>query len=160
QHPQRLREGTYRLEVDRFPLLLVATALRCLASGGKGLWGKYDNGDNLLFREADLRAPAESALFKELWQLDDPVAHALGGHLAWAGQGPLEKGPVVDDLLEEGTTPALSGDQEKQVTALLGPGAVFRKPVSAALTATKPAPAPVAPTTDFDFGSSGPEVAR
>ena len=28
QHPQRLREQTYSLEVDRFPLLLIATALR------------------------------------------------------------------------------------------------------------------------------------
>src|SRR5262249_41116124 len=27
QYPQRLREGTYSLEVDRFPLLLIATAL-------------------------------------------------------------------------------------------------------------------------------------
>ena len=30
QHPQRLREGTYSPEVDRFPVLLVATALRAL----------------------------------------------------------------------------------------------------------------------------------
>jgi hypothetical protein len=28
QHPQRLREGPYNIDVDRFPLLLVATALR------------------------------------------------------------------------------------------------------------------------------------
>src|SRR4051812_34773406 len=57
QHPQRLREGTYNLEVDRFPLLAVATTLRCLTVGGKALWHKYDNGDNLLFREPDFKAP-------------------------------------------------------------------------------------------------------
>jgi hypothetical protein len=60
QHPQRLREGTYSIEVDRFPLLLVATALRALKAGGKVLWDKYDNGDNLLFTETDLRDPAAS----------------------------------------------------------------------------------------------------
>ena len=32
QHPQRLREGTYSLDVDRFPLLLIATALRAWRS--------------------------------------------------------------------------------------------------------------------------------
>ena len=35
QHPQRLREGTYNAEVDRVPLLVVATALRALSVGGR-----------------------------------------------------------------------------------------------------------------------------
>jgi len=47
QHPQRLREGTYNPEVDRFPLLVVSAALRCLMAGGRNLWERYDNGDNL-----------------------------------------------------------------------------------------------------------------
>jgi hypothetical protein len=34
QHPQRLAEGTYRREVDHFPLLPIATALDCLRVGG------------------------------------------------------------------------------------------------------------------------------
>src|SRR5436190_16606878 len=71
QHPQRLRQGIYNAEVDRVPLLAIACALRALAVNGKALWDRYDNGDNLLFREADLRAPARSALFKELWNASD-----------------------------------------------------------------------------------------
>ena len=77
QHPQRLREGTYSPEVDRFPLLVVATALRALSVGGRELWDRYDNGDNLLFREADLQAPDKSALFAELHKLADPQARML-----------------------------------------------------------------------------------
>src|SRR5205807_1804445 len=68
QHPQRLRDGTYGAEVDRFPLLLLACAIRSLRGGGRSLWERYDNGDNVLFRAEDLRRPAESALFRELWQ--------------------------------------------------------------------------------------------
>src|SRR6202042_1883624 len=49
QHPQRLKEGTYGLQTDRFAHLVIYTALRALAVGGKPLWDKFDNGDNLLF---------------------------------------------------------------------------------------------------------------
>src|SRR5437764_106846 len=48
QHPQRLREGSYGPEVDRFSHLVIYTALRCLAVVGRPLWERHDNGDNLL----------------------------------------------------------------------------------------------------------------
>ena len=35
QHPERLRTGAYDQEVDRFSLLSIATALRCLRIGGR-----------------------------------------------------------------------------------------------------------------------------
>lgn len=101
QHPQRLREATYGPEVDRFPLLVVATALRCLAVGGRDLWGPFDTGDNLLFRQADLRAPHASPLFRELERLADPVARALVDRLAEACREPLDRAPRLDDLLGE-----------------------------------------------------------
>src|SRR5437773_6810724 len=72
QHPQRLREGTYNAEVDRFPHLVIYTALRSLMVGSRFLWKRYDNGDNLLFKQADLNDPANSALFQELSRLKDP----------------------------------------------------------------------------------------
>ena len=72
QHPQRLREGTYNLDVDRFPLLVVAAGLRCLQVGGRRLWDRYDNGDNLLFKAADFLSPGQSPLFAELLTLNDP----------------------------------------------------------------------------------------
>ena len=82
QHPQRVREGTYSAEVDRFPLLLIATALRALTVKGKTLWDKYDNGDNLLFRESDLRDPYKSELFRELAHMDDLLIAAQRSKLA------------------------------------------------------------------------------
>jgi hypothetical protein len=53
QHPHRRQQAIYSAEVDRLPILAIACALRSLVVGGKALWTKYDNGDNMLFREAD-----------------------------------------------------------------------------------------------------------
>jgi hypothetical protein len=101
QHPQRIREGTYSPEVDRFPLLVVATALRALELGGRSLWERYDNGDNLLFKEGDLRNPAGSPLFAELRQASDPLLRTLAGRLEQACQFRLEAAPLVEELIPE-----------------------------------------------------------
>src|SRR5262249_23252352 len=53
QHPERGRTGTYNAEVDRYSHLVIYTALRALAASGKPLWERFDNGENLLFREQD-----------------------------------------------------------------------------------------------------------
>jgi formylglycine-generating enzyme required for sulfatase activity len=98
QHPQRLREGTYNAEVDRFPHLVIYTALRSLMVGGRYLWNKYDNGDNLLFRQADLDDPGKSALFAELLKLDDAELRKLVQGLAQSTQKPLEQTPLLDEL--------------------------------------------------------------
>src|SRR5262245_4222597 len=81
QHPQRLRDALYNLEVDRFPLLLVATALTGLKVKGRALWEKYENGDNLLFKEQDLKAPTKSTLFLDLLRSGNPVTERLVDHL-------------------------------------------------------------------------------
>jgi hypothetical protein len=99
QHPQRQREVSYSLEVDRFPLLLVATALRCLQPGGRDLWQKYDNGDNLLFRETDLQAPTRSVLFSQLLRTDDPVTKQLVLRMLDSLRGGLGAAPQLDEVL-------------------------------------------------------------
>jgi hypothetical protein len=101
QHPQRLREQTYGPEVDRFPLLVVAAALRCLQVGGRALWEKYDNGDNLLFKEADFSAPHQSPLFAELLQLGDATARSAAARLMAAAQKPLEETPLLEEVFSE-----------------------------------------------------------
>jgi hypothetical protein len=98
QHPQRLREGTYNAAVDRFPLLVVATALRALIIGGRSLWERYDNADNLLFRLEDLRAPRESALIWELVNLNDPELSQLADCLSRAVYKPLEQTPLLTEV--------------------------------------------------------------
>jgi hypothetical protein len=104
QHPRRLREGTYNLEVDRFPLLLVATALRALKAD-KSLWAKYDNGDNLLFKESDLADPNRSALFQELASLPDPGLVMLAAQVRAALKGSLESTALLEDVMPEAKAP-------------------------------------------------------
>jgi hypothetical protein len=99
QHPQRLREGTYNLKVDRFSHLVIYTALRALVVGGKALWDKYDNGDNLLFRQADFEAPARSVLIAELLRLNDPVVRRLTENVVDACKRPLDQTPLLHELL-------------------------------------------------------------
>jgi hypothetical protein len=145
QHPQRLREGTTGPEVDRVPLLVVAAALRCLVVGGQPLWQRYDSGDNLLFREADLRAPAQSAVFRELWGLPDPLAHVLVGRLALACHDPIDQAPLLSELLVDDLPRALSADEWARAVALLG------SPREVVTSPTAP-PADVSPGVDqFDF---------
>src|SRR5262249_43354763 len=113
QHPQRLRDGTYNPEVDRFPHLLTYTALRALRVGGRALWERYDNGDNLLFRQKDLEAPQQSELFRELLAWKDPETRMLADPLASAARAPIEQPPLLEQLAGKGqavkTTPTVPG---------------------------------------------------
>ncbi len=122
QHPERLSEGTYNAEMDRFSHLLIYSALRCLQSGGKELWERHDNGENLLFRQDDFAAPTDSALLRELWSLPDADARTLIGHLLLASLAPIEEVPLLDDLLSGTTVRPLTAQEQEQVQAMLGPG--------------------------------------
>jgi WD40 repeat protein len=101
QHPQRLREGTYNREVDRFPFLVTATALRAVAVGGRSLWERYDNGDNLLFKESDLSAPETSPVFQELGAASDAALKRMVGQLRQACRARLEEVPLLDEVPAE-----------------------------------------------------------
>jgi hypothetical protein len=118
QHPQRLREGTYHAEVDRFSHLVIYTALRALAAG-LPLWDRYDNGENLLFREQDFTDPGSSGLLRELWEGPDPAVRLLAGHLTFAARGRLEAVPTLEDLLADTEPQPLTEAQERELTALL-----------------------------------------
>lgn len=119
QHPLRLKDKLYTADVDRFPHLVIATALRALLVGGKPLWDQFDNGDNLLFKESDLRDVANSPLFKSLWSYPDPVLKALVGNLALAVGQPLNKTPWLDEILFDPKGPELQKARAKQVAAIL-----------------------------------------
>jgi HEAT repeat protein len=103
QHPQRLRYQVYGPTVDRFPLLLVATALSALRTKGRALWEANDDGDNLLFRRQDLEAPTTSVLVDELLKLDDLAARHLVAKLREAAEERLDRVPLLEDALFEGT---------------------------------------------------------
>ncbi len=116
QHPQRLRDGTYNIDVDRFSLLLIATGLRALKTQGRPLWEKYDNGDNLLFKQADLDAPTKSFLFLDLIRSGDPLTGALADRLLKALRGGLASAPLLKEVLPEtgvASAPAPSSCQRR-----------------------------------------------
>ncbi len=149
QHPTRAAEKAYNLKIDRFPLLLVATALRALTVGGRELWERYDNGDNLLFKESDLLAPAASPLFDELRRLPDMQTQALVGRLQVACESRLEDTPFLGDLLPE-ERPAAAAAAEVE------PEAITAEPVGPVVLDVIAAP----PAPDWDFGETPPQVGK
>jgi WD40 repeat protein len=99
QHPQRQRDGLYSIHIDPFPHLVIYTALRGVIAGGKALWEKYDNGDNMLFKQSDLVAPMGSPLFQELTQSSDKELRRMANVLLAAAQKPLEQTPLLEKLV-------------------------------------------------------------
>jgi len=129
QHPIRLREGSYTAEVDRFSHLVIYTALTCVARDGASLWNRYDNADNLLFREQDFKEPSTSELLHELWAHKDADIRRLTGTLILACQGALEGVPLLEELIGSGEVAHLTSEQGWQVYRLLGIGNANPRPV-------------------------------
>jgi len=95
QHPQRLREGTYNIDVDRFSHLAIYCGIHCLSIGRKPLWQRFNNDDNLLFREEDFRDPGGSDLFRSLWELEGNGRPRTGRPADTRVQGTARRGAVV-----------------------------------------------------------------
>jgi hypothetical protein len=102
QHPRRARDTTYNAEVDRFSLLVIYVAIRALAIGGRAMWDRYDNGDNILFRQADLEAPTRSPLFHELLKRGDPALRYLTEKLIDAARLPMDHTPLLEEVITGG----------------------------------------------------------
>ena len=123
--PQRLREGTYNLEVDRFPCC--SSPQHCAPKEkGRTLWEKYDNGDNLLFKEADLRAPLKSHLFLDLTRLTDPGTFRWWIGSSKALRGDLASTPLLENVMPESKpTPAPSAHESTRRRRTLAAGKAF-----------------------------------
>jgi pimeloyl-ACP methyl ester carboxylesterase len=143
QHPQRLREGGYGPEVDRFSVLAIYTALRALTISGKDLWKKYDSGENILFREADFRDPSRSKLFAELMTHSDATVRALTSQLLVALRHPPESTPLLDEIVDRaGARPLTLAEEGRVQTVLLSSPCPPPLPISAVLEPIAPAPTP------------------
>jgi Tol biopolymer transport system component len=123
QHPQRARDHIYSAEVDRFSHLVIYAALRCLAAHGRKLWDRFGDDDKMLFGKQDFETPAASAVFQELWRVGNPVVRGVVGNLILASLGPLDRVPLLEDLIGQGAAVRLTMAQEMQVKALLTSGA-------------------------------------
>ncbi|MFO0802613.1 MAG: PA14 domain-containing protein [Gemmataceae bacterium] len=150
QHPHRAPKQVYSPDLDRFPHLVIATALKALAVCGTKLWENHDTGDNLLFTEEDFKAPASSVLMRDLWATNDPGLQSLVGHLAIACGKAIPQTPWLDQIAPEGVPVPLTPDQARAAAAALGmppPAWANVVPVSAAeygveLVAPPPPPPP------------------
>jgi WD40 repeat protein len=128
QHPQRISEGTYSAEMDRFGLLVVAAALRCLQVGGGELWQRYDNGDNLLFKAADFASPHKSILFAELRRFQDPAVRSVAARLMAAAQRPIELTPLLEEVFPEKPAASIAPPPLPVTTPPLAPVSVIEYP--------------------------------
>ncbi|HSQ54166.1 MAG TPA: hypothetical protein VLM40_00345, partial [Gemmata sp.] len=140
QHPARAATRAYSPDLDRFPHLVVLTALKALETGGSALWDRYDTGDNLLFTEEDFRKPDGSKLMRELWLMDNPSVQALVGQLAISCGKPIPRTPWIDEIAPEGEVKLLDPATRHAAAEAIG----VPLPVPAALP---PEPAHGAPAS-------------
>ena len=119
RHPLRLLRGTYSADVDRFCHLVIYCAVDSLVVGKRDLWQRFNNKENLLFREQDFQCPERSELFRTLWETGDANARTLVGRLALACQEPLEAAPWLDQIVVEGRAKALTGAEHVAVASLM-----------------------------------------
>ena len=147
QHPARLTSGGYDAEIDRFSHLVIYSALRFLAVGGKALWDRHDNAENLLFRAVDFRTPGKSKLIGDLLALPGDDVRTLLGHLIDASRQPLDAVPLLNELIDGTRVVPLSRDQVTRLEEVL-PGQTWQvspplRIVSTVLVpASKPATVP------------------
>jgi formylglycine-generating enzyme required for sulfatase activity len=107
--------------VDRFSHLVICCAVHCLTEGRRELWERFNNDDNLLFRESDFSRPQQSEVFRTLWNSPNPVSRALVGRLALACLSPLEEIPLLDGVFIDGKMKPLSTMETDAINALLRP---------------------------------------
>ena len=132
QHPMRLLEGTYNAHVDRFSHLVIFSTVHYLVVGKRDFWKRFNNDENLLFREQDFQHPEQSELFRSLWETNYPNVRGLVGRLALACKRPLEEVPWLDELVFNARVRPLSRKEESQVDELLSAGETPVSSVSAA----------------------------
>ena len=137
QHPGRAASRAYSPDLDRFPHLVVAAALKGLAVLGPSLWDRFDTGDNLLFTEDDFRNPAGSKLLHELWKAGDPGLSAIAGRLIVACGKPIPQTPWLDQIAPDGVPVPLSASSG--FVAVTAP----QPPLPRAVV--KPPPVPIEP---------------
>ncbi len=120
QHPEREQQGYYGPDVDRFPHLVIYTALRGLIVDPT-LWETFDKDDNLLFTWADFEQPRDSRLFHQLWELPDANIRHLVGHLLLSAVRPITATPWLTELVRDGQVRPLSREDQKAVQHYLEP---------------------------------------
>ena len=102
QHPLKTSQN-YNESVDNFPALVIYLSVLALAAD-PGLWDRFYNDDNLLFRKVDYGDPANSQCFQALKNSQDETVRYLTSYLEQCCACQVEAVPNLEDILN--TPPA------------------------------------------------------
>ncbi len=97
QHPQRT-DADYAEHIDNFPAFVIYLSLLALA-GDPGLWGRFNNDDNLILKKSDYADPDNSECFQALKGSTDATVRYLAGYLAECCSMPVEQIPDLESVL-------------------------------------------------------------
>jgi|GEM_PF-1778895 len=144
QHPQR-KEAPFDGRLDRFSSIVIYTALKAL-SHDPGLWRRFNNDENVLFRASDFTSHGGSDLFQVL--LGNPNTAGLARQLIAICDASIANVPtleqVVADAGQPGSQPVYSSFSGSP-PRMTGPDLQQQAPPSA--PAPSPRPHPVPPST-------------
>ena len=153
QHPLRTGKD-YGKYIDNFPALVIYLSLLALAAD-PGLWGLFNNGDNLIFKKSDYADPANSECFRALKNSLDDTVRNLAGYLEQSCSLPVGEVPDLENIL--GGAPATSAPAHTPpsapATQTPGPASEYRRLIQMGQTSPSAsivapvAPKPAAPPT-------------
>ena len=72
QHPGRISNGHYALEMDTFSAIVIYLSILALHDE-PSLWDKYNTGENLIFSEADFKNPGGTGVWRDLEKMDGDI---------------------------------------------------------------------------------------
>ncbi len=133
QHPAR-KTDDYHHDIDNFPTLVVYLSLLALAQE-PGLWGRFNNEDNLVFTRDDFADPANSHCFRALKNCPDAQVAELTALLEKYCSIPVEQVPDLETILRGVPPPS------RPNTA--------RRPAQPTATPQRPSPAPAGGASQF-----------
>ncbi len=106
QHPRR-RTAPFDARLDRFPSIVIYTALVALAAD-RTLWRRFNDGENVLFRAHDFTSNGQSELFRSL--LANNATSGLAEVLLAACRTSADRVPTLEEAIAaaSGTMPVPS----------------------------------------------------
>ena len=131
QHPLKT-SAHYNSNIDHFPALVIYVSLLALAAD-PGLFDKFYNDDNLLFKKSDYGDPARSECFRALRNNPDDTVRQLIARLEQFCAVAVDRVPRLEELLRSTSSSTLNN--------VSAPDATSAAAISnSASTAASPAP--------------------
>lgn len=164
QPPDATAAGRWGPYMDTFPGLVIYLALTALAKSPE-LWGKLNNGDNLLFERQDFAPPHDTEIWTLLAELADPEIDRLAARLkqycapGWVASTTLQ-GTVKQNWWERPGTAPVPAARPAGAAASGMPAAPSSGPVTPRVALppppTGPYQSPIADRPRIPAGPAGP----